>query len=680
MRKKWRNLAAVMMAAAMLAGTAGAQEASEETPWKNTNVAGAVTEEDEFEIQDDFYGTINRDWLLETKMQPSHPQENGFVELQEEVDEQLMELLEDRTLESHDAKLLQGLYDLFLDWDTRNAVGMSQVLPHLEQIREIGTLEDLTEYLLSEEALFFADALLPFSIGTQADDPTWYELQITTPGLSLGDAAEYEQMTFVGMMYKNALDQINQYLLQKAGYTEEEAKEVINQAFEFEKDIAQGMMSYAQLVDPEAVSLTVNPTSLEELKEMSPVYPLTEIMEADGFDGWERINLTQPKWLERMNEIYTEENVEKMKAYLIINYLQSSASIVDEETYREMQRISRQLSGITESDSDEKTAYSFASSCLTNSISRVYVEKYMTEETKQDITAIIEEVIATYREMLEQEDWLSEETRQMAIRKLDHIRINAAYPDKWEDTSDITFKTKEEGGTLSEALEALNRASYQKDYIGKMNQQVDPEIWMVGVTDVNAYYNPTDNSINIIAGILGDPFYSPEMSEEEKLAGIGMVIGHEISHAFDTSGAQYDENGALADWWTQEDMQAFNDRAEKLIECYDQIVPLAGDKNYSGALIQGEAIADMGGVKCMMEMAKNRDGFDYDKFFRAYAKVWRSKETLEYEKQLIQLDTHPLNYLRVNMTLMQIPEFYETYGIAEGDGMYMASEERIAVW
>ena len=440
------------------------------------------------------------------------------------------------------------------------------------------------------------------------------------------------------------------------------------------------MMSYAQLVDPEAVSLTVNPTSMEELKELSPVYPLTEIMEADGFDGWERINLTQPKWLERMNEIYTEENVEKMKAYLITNYLQSNASIVDEETYREMQRISRQLAGITESDTDEKIAYSFASSCLSNSISRVYVEKYMTEETKQDITAIIEEVIATYRGMLEQEEWLSEETRQMAVRKLDHIKINAAYPDKWEDTSDITFKTKEEGGTLPEAMEALKRANYQKNYIGKMNQQVDPEIWMVGVTEVNAYYNPSDNSINIIAGILGDPFYSPEMSEEEKLAGIGMVIGHEISHAFDTSGAQFDENGALADWWTQEDMQAFNDRAAKLIECYDQIVPLAGDKNYSGALIQGEAIADMGGVKCMMEMAKNRENFDYDKFFRAFAKVWRSKETLEYEKQLIQLDTHPLDYLRVNMTLMQIPEFYETYGIAEGDGMYMASEERIAVW
>ena len=647
-----------MVAAATLAGTVGAQEASEETPWKNTNVAGAVTEDDMFELQDDFYAAINRDWLFETQMQPSHPQENGFVELQEEVDNRLMELLEDRTLESHDAKLLQGLYDLFLDWDSRNEQGMSQVMPHLEQIQQINTLEDLTNYLLSQEALFYGDALFSFSIATQADDPTWYQLQIDSLGLSLGDAAEYEEMTFVGMMYKNALDQ----------------------AFAFEKDMAKGMMSYAQLVDPEAVSLTVNPTSMEELKELSPVYPLTEIMEADGFDGWERINLTQPKWLERMNEIYTEENVEKMKAYLITNYLQSNASIVDEETYREMQRISRQLAGITESDTDEKIAYSFASSCLSNSISRVYVEKYMTEETKQDITAIIEEVIATYRGMLEQEEWLSEETRQMAVRKLDHIKINAAYPDKWEDTSDITFKTKEEGGTLPEAMEALKRANYQKNYIGKMNQQVDPEIWMVGVTEVNAYYNPSDNSINIIAGILGDPFYSPEMSEEEKLAGIGMVIGHEISHAFDTSGAQFDENGALADWWTQEDMQAFNDRAAKLIECYDQIVPLAGDKNYSGALIQGEAIADMGGVKCMMEMAKNRENFDYDKFFRAFAKVWRSKETLEYEKQLIQLDTHPLDYLRVNMTLMQIPEFYETYGIAEGDGMYMASEERIAVW
>ena len=212
MRKRWKNLAAVMVAAATLAGTVGAQEASEETPWKNTNVAGAVTEDDMFELQDDFYAAINRDWLFETQMQPSHPQENGFVELQEEVDNRLMELLEDRTLESHDAKLLQGLYDLFLDWDSRNEQGMSQVMPHLEQIQQINTLEDLTNYLLSQEALFYGDALFSFSIATQADDPTWYQLQIDSLGLSLGDAAEYEEMTFVGMMYKNALDQINQYL------------------------------------------------------------------------------------------------------------------------------------------------------------------------------------------------------------------------------------------------------------------------------------------------------------------------------------------------------------------------------------------------------------------------------------------------------------------------------------
>ena len=175
-------------------------------------------------------------------------------------------------------------------------------------------------------------------------------------------------------------------------------------------------------------------------------------------------------------------------------------------------------------------------------------------------------------------------------------------------------------------------------------------------------------------------FYNENASREENLGGIGVVIGHEISHAFDTSGSQFDKDGALKNWWTDADRAAFNDLAAKLIAYYDGIVPYEGADNYNGTQVQTEAIADMGGLKCMLAIAADDPDFDYDLFFRSFAAIWREQCTAENELQLAQLDTHPLAFLRVNVTVQQFDEFYETYDIQPGDGMYLAPEERIAVW
>lgn len=647
-------------------------------PWLNSNILKIVTPDTAADLRDDFYLGVNRDWLSTAEPIPGYPYASSFVTLTDEINKKLLGLMTDKSLTSHDAQLLQSAYELFLDWDTRNELGADPLLPHVEAIEAISSLDELTEYLVSDEGIYYGDGFWSIGLGYDSADSSRYDLEINSLSLSLGDSAEYEQMTPNGQMTKQAHDAMVLWMLKKTGHSEEEAQALIDECYAFEEKLAPSVMTVAERTSPDAIEKSINPVTFEDLKEICTSYPLPAILEAANCADWELINLNEPAWLEKMNELYTEENLEGIKAYILTTYVGSYMSIVDEESFREYQRISRERTGASESLTDEMNAYNYAGAVLNTSLSKVFVEKYMTPEIREDIRSIIGEVIDTYRVMLGEEDWLSEETRAKAVEKLDHITVNAAYPDKWEDTESIEFAGKDDGGNLFELTEAISRYSIGL-FDSKKNTTVDPEIWNFGVTDVNAYYNPADNSINIIAGILGSPFYSENMSVEEKLGGIGMVIGHEISHAFDTGGAQFDLNGNFANWWAPEDYSAFTERAQKLINYYNSIVPMEGI-SYSGDMVQGEAIADMGGIKCMLRIAKDIEGFDYEKFFRSFADVWKSAYTPEIEQMLIAQDTHPLDYLRVNVTCMQFPEFQETFGIQEGDGMYLAPEDRICVW
>jgi putative endopeptidase len=196
---------------------------------------------------------------------------------------------------------------------------------------------------------------------------------------------------------------------------------------------------------------------------------------------------------------------------------------------------------------------------------------------------------------------------------------------------------------------------------------------------VNGKYNPFQNDITITAGILGGEYYNEDMSYEQMLGGIGMIIGHEITHAFDNKGARYDKNGALANWWTDEDYAAFQSRAEKLVDWYDGFIPCQGIQ-YSGQQVQREVIADLGSMKCMLSIARQKENFDYDAFFRQWARALREKSTLEMVREKALYDSYPLEYIRIDATLAQFEEFVDFYGIKDGDGMYIAPEDRLEIW
>ena len=321
----------------------------------------------------------------------------------------------------------------------------------------------------------------------------------------------------------------------------------------------------------------------------------------------------------------------------------------------------------------------YVSGALKWAVAQLYTEAYLHEEDKERITELVNEIKKAYHGILEDADFLSDETREKAIEKLDAIRPCVLYPDSWEkyEYKGLDFKGPKDGGTLWEALQAIE-AYEAKEEIEEFLNPVDKEKWTVSPQTFNCGYQPLTNSIYILGAYARGDIYNSEMSDEEVLAKLGVSIGHEISHAFDRTGAQFDKDGNMKNWWTKEDKEEFKKRNAKLAEYYNAIHPWEG-QDLKGSIMTGEACADMAGMKVALRVASEKENFDYDKFYRAFADLWFVKENLMMARAGIE-DEHPLQYLRINCTLQQFDEFLDYYGITEGDDMYLAPEDRVNIW
>ena len=462
------------------------------------------------------------------------------------------------------------------------------------------------------------------------------------------------------------------------GYTDDEATEILKGCFAFEKDISKYIMTTEEQSARDAVVKQNNPRTMSELEAEAGDFPVRAMLAAYGADGSDTYILTEPEWLEAMDVLYDETNVENLKDYLICYTAQDYATLLDRECYDTYYEVINGISGAVGTKSDEKAAADAVNSFIPSQLGRLYADKYVTDETQQEVLAITKEILDEYRVMLAEEDFLSEETRAEAIKKLDQMQLRIAKPDKWEDDSALNITGGDEGGNLIKAQDEAG-AFWISQLRDKVNQKVDRTYWTSKIQQVNAFYDPSQNCITLCGGILGGDLYNPNMSKEELFANVGDTIAHEISHAFDTTGSQFDEKGNLRNWWTEEDQKAFAARADKLAAYYDEIEPFQ-DVNCVGSQIEGEAIADLVAVKILLRIAGKDSSFDYDKFFRNFSESWRTITTAQSEYYTLLQDTHPLAYLRVNAVVQQFREFYDTYGIRKGDGMYLAPDQRLEVW
>ena len=622
--------------------------------------------------KDDFYLYNNYDWAKSTEIRPGYSSESTFSEVADEIKNMGMAVLTDKTLTGADAKMVQHLYEAYLDWDARNALGVKPAQENIDRIKAVSSLDELTALYCDPDVsveLFFR-----CGAGTGLNDSETYLLTVSPMGLYLGDSAEYAQRTERGRRNEAAYRAAAAKLFPKFGYSAAEAESMMDRAFALETELAGGIMTSAEQMSPDYMQRINNEMERAGAEKLAGTFPWLKIADARGYSAAQRYLVTEPEYFKALDKVYTQERLDDLKNYIIVCEMFGSMGSLDRECYEINVEMGNAMNGSTGAQPDEDVAFGVVRGLLCVPMDRAFLAKYDASKMKEDVTRICKEAVAYYRTMLEGEDWLSEATRQKAIEKLDAITINAVYPDNWRDYSGL----KLDGLGYYDCINAISKfeLAYNRSLL---NGKADHTLWDFDILETNAYYNPSDNSINIIRGILGGTFYRDGMSDEELYAGIGSVIGHEISHAFDTNGAQFDAQGNMANWWTEADYAAFTARAKKLAAYYDAMTAFGG-YHVQGQNIQTEAIADMAGTKCMLGILEGKDSVDYKAFFTTYAKIWARLNTREAEYASLMQNSHPLHFLRVNATLQQFEQFYEAYDIQPGDGMYLAPADRVLVW
>ena len=651
---------------------------------QNQTQAMQTESKKEVRLQDDFYEAINKEWLESTTLKPGYTSMTSFGEVDDKCQEQLQALFdeilknEDKYAADSTEKKMINLYKNYLNKQARNEQGIEPLKPYIEKIKAIKSIEDL-DMLLSDILQLNTASLYTFSVGSDFKDSNKKAFYINSTSLILGDSDYYNKPNEQAKLIEAATTKYLNKMLVLVGYSEEEAAKKVQDAYAFEKLFTDKIIGQEEVTKTSNIYDKIyNVYSLEELDKLAPNLKLQDKIKANFEDKVTQVIVTEPTWAEHFNKLYTQENIEQIKNYIEIKFLYNMVGNLSEDFEKIADEYSAELTGVQGSLPDEQEAMQIVSGVFSDEIGKLYVEKYFSEAAKKDVEDLVEEAIETYKKKLEVVDWMTEETKQNAIKKLDTMQIKIGYPDKWEDYEGLELKSFEEGGSLFENNLSLFKWSYDRA-VEELNKPIDKTKFLMSPQTVNACYSATSNDITFPAGILQAPFYDVNRSKEENLGAIGAVIAHEISHAFDTTGANFDEQGNVKQWWTEEDYTKFEEKAKKVREFYSNVTVDSGEK-VNGDLTVGENIADITGMSCMLDIMKTMENPDYKAFFESWAKTWKMVSTPEYQSLLLQKDSHSPNKVRANIVVAQFQEFYDTYGVKEGDDMYIKPEDRLKVY
>lgn len=627
--------------------------------------------------QTNFYEYINQEWLKKSKIPENEASLNNFTELITKTDKNLREMVANMVKESEKyqdgsaEKKLLDLYRMALDFETRNKLGAEPIKQGLEEIRSVKDIDEMRALMVKSYAKGLK-TFVNFSVNEDVKNTNANALYLDTarPFLS---KVNHENDNEYANAQKEAFKTCLKESFLFAGNSEEEAARKTDLVFDLDKKIAAAQVP-AEMQDDEEARYNVK--NWEEIKALAPNLPTTEIAKTYQMDVAKTAILPEPSVLTAVSELFQAENLEALKAHMEFTLIAANFSLLSEDLLAISTRLEAAATGVMPNTSKDEQAYMLAQSVFSDLIGKLYVEKYFMPSAKEDVKNMVAEIKSAYKERLQNLDWMSEQTKKHALEKLDTMRVKIAYPDTWEDYSDLNILSTENGGSLSSNFEAIS-ASDLKKMVKKLQEKPDKNKWGMPPQMVNAYYNPISNEIVFPAAILQPPFYDPKASREENLGGIGAVIGHEITHAFDKRGSQFDKDGNLVNWWTKEDLEKFQKKVDQAADIYSKLEVSPG-YYVNGKISTGEIIADLGGLTIAVEIAK-KNGLDTKKIFESYAKVWRALTTKEFAIANLE-DEHPPGIYRVNNIVNQIDQFYEDFNVKEGDPMYVAPKDRLRVW
>lgn len=649
------------------------------TPWPDVDLEGVVTKDMNASIKDNFVLAVNKEKILALTIPEGYPEGGTMTDLSLKQREDLKNMFLGDAPKGHDTKLAYDLFHLMMDWDSRNTQGVVPLKKATDAIEAVNTIDGLNEYFLKtpvedQPAALWVGASIP-----SLEDSSRNVLAVSSCPLLLGDSAEYGKLTDYGAIKKQAYSELARKMLIKLGYAEREALLKIENCLAFEAKLAPFIFSNEQKHAPDFLKLSNNHFTYEELSKVQGRVPVLPRLARVGYPAAKEYIVLEPRFLAKLDELYTKENLSLIKDYLIVHGAVKASDILDRECYEWSYACKNAISGASGMLPDETAFSSKVADMLEWPVARLYAETYLKQEDKDRISMLIDRLLDAYHGVINEAVFLSDATKANAIRKLEAIDKRVLFPDSWEkyECGELNFASPKEGGTLWQAIRSITAYEVAKN-VREYAKPVDKAKWDETPHTVNCLYDPQANAMYIMGAFSQGAMYRSDMSDEELLAKLGWVIGHEISHAFDSSGAQFDKDGNMADWWTEKDYAAFLARNEKMVAYYNNMHPWAG-QDFHGSIMTGEACADMAGMKVVLRIASKIKGFDYDKLFRSFTDVWLVKQTIQSSYAQIN-DPHPMGYLRINCTLQQFDDFLNFYGIKKGDGMYLAPEDRVAIW
>ena len=628
-------------------------------------------------VASNFYQAVNKDWLLKAKIPADSPSIDNFYTLDEDIKGKLKKDIKNLG-EGKETSDITGMsefitfYKAASNYKQREKDGLEPLKPYLKEIEDIKDVNDLAS---KSASLTDKGIPLPFGydVGTNAENTSQKQIQLSPPSILLPDVSIYKDEASK-KQYLTPIETATQKALEMLGYSEKNSKRIVKEALEFDEIIAKYSLSNEEISESKNL---VHPKTAEEINDYSGSFKLYDVIKGIMGRDLNTINVPNTKYFENYSKIVNQDNFSKIKSWILVQEAMAASNSLTEDYRLNFASISMAIMGTQKPISKEDTVYEMSVNLFSDVMSVYYGRKYFGEEAKTDVTGMIDKIKNVYRGRLQQNDWLTEGTRNKAIEKLDKMKVFVGYQeDVNPGTKELHLDPNKSFFELSEDI-----AQFGKRYtIDHFDDPIDKNKWSGSAFDINAYYNPESNSINFPAGILQAPFYDKNQSTEKKYGGIGVVIGHEITHAFDSNGADYDENGDMHNWWTKADTKAFDKRIKAFEDQWNGL-EIYGTK-VNGKLTVTENVADAGGLSSTLQVLKTEmTKPNLKDYFENYADIWKQKASLQYNKYTMVQDVHAPNELRVNQQLKNLPEFYETYPqIKEGDAMYLAPSKRISLW
>lgn len=639
--------------------------------------------------RNDFYKYVNGNWLDSAQIPNDHSVWGGFYELRKKTDSDVLEILKNAVndksiLTNSDQGKVVAMYECFMDLNHRNKKGINPVLPYLEKINAITDFSSLQNYM--ENASYYGGGTDFFGIyiGTDKKNSNIHSAYLYGGELGLPDRDYYLLDNFkdIREAYVLHIERMFKFLNYDAKECQYFAKKIIN----FETKIATGKMDKVERRDP---AKTYNPKSISEIQEILPMFNWDKYLSNIGV-ATDTIIVSDLNYIKQLSLLLELNEIEDWKIYLKWGVLNGAASMLTEEMeLANFNFYSTQLRGVQEQKPREERAVSSINWTIGQALGKLYVDKKFPPEAKETAEKMIDNIISAFRIRIQNLSWMEDETKLKAIEKLEKISVKIGYPDNWKDYSSLSIIPLDKGGSYFD--NQINLSVWRRtENLDKLNKEVDKDEWYMSPQIVNAYYSPSNNEIVFPAGILQPPFYDFQADPAVNYGGIGAVIGHEISHAFDDSGADYDGDGNLVKWWSDNDFKKFNELGDSLAAQFDKIEVLP-NLFINGKFTLGENIGDLGGVNSAFDGLQlflkkdgnidDIDGFSQNqRFFISWATIWRTKMREEALRTRVMTDPHSPGMYRGYVPLQNVESFYEAFDVQEGDQMYLSPEQRIKIW